>query len=50
MIIFVASYASGMGNAAWQGELFGLEGVYTVTFLYVVHLSDTPRGFILYVF
>lgn len=27
MIIFVASYASGLGNVPWQqGELFGLEG------------------------
>ena len=32
MIIFVASYASGLGNVPWQqGELFGLEGVYRVT-------------------
>lgn len=31
MIIFVASYASGLGNVPWQqGELFGLEGVYTM--------------------
>ena len=29
MIIFVASYASGLGNVPWQqGELFGLEGTY----------------------
>ena len=29
MIIFVASYASGLGNVPWQqGELFGLEGAY----------------------
>jgi SP family myo-inositol transporter-like MFS transporter 13 len=27
MIIFVASYATGLGNVPWQqGELFGLEG------------------------
>jgi hypothetical protein len=32
MIIFVASYASGLGNLPWQqGELFGLEGVYRMT-------------------
>lgn len=27
MIVFVASYATGLGNVPWQqGELFGLEG------------------------
>lgn len=27
MILFVASYATGLGNVPWQqGELFGLEG------------------------
>ena len=27
MIVFVASYAAGLGNVPWQqGELFGLEG------------------------
>jgi hypothetical protein len=32
MIIFVVSYASGLGNVPWQlGVLFGLEGVYRVT-------------------
>jgi len=34
MIIFVASYSNGLGNVCWeQGEFFGLEGAYTVTFL-----------------
>lgn len=29
MIIFVASYATGLGNVPWQqGELFGLEGAF----------------------
>jgi MFS transporter, SP family, solute carrier family 2 (myo-inositol transporter), member 13 len=32
MIIFVASYATGLGNVPWQqGELFGLEGRITVS-------------------
>ena len=29
MIVFVASYATGLGNVPWQqGELFGLEGTH----------------------
>ncbi len=31
MILFVGSYATGLGNVPWQqGELFSLEGTYTV--------------------
>lgn len=31
MIIFVASYATGLGNVPWnQGELFSLDGKYFV--------------------
>jgi len=34
MIFFVLSHASGLGNVSWQqGELFGLEGAYTMTSL-----------------
>ena len=34
MILFVASYATGLGNVPWQqGELFGLEGDWLSTHL-----------------
>ena len=34
MIVFVASYATGLGNVPWQqGELFGLEGQFQLLFL-----------------
>ena len=40
MIIFVASFASGLGNVPWhQGELFGLEGTYL--FLYFLVSVDS---------
>lgn len=33
MIVFVASYATGLGNVPWQqGELFGLEGQFQFLF------------------
>lgn len=36
MILFVASYATGLGNVPWQqGELFGLEGASLVLLLAV---------------
>ena len=40
MIIFVASYATGLGNVPWQqGELFSLEG--QLTFLRSISFSSS---------
>jgi len=51
IIFFVLSHASGLWNVPWQqGELFGLEGAYTVLFLCPSLISRALRGFFLYFF
>jgi MFS transporter, SP family, solute carrier family 2 (myo-inositol transporter), member 13 len=47
MIIFVASYATGLGNVPWQqGELFGLEGGHFHALLHrmIAHGGEQVRG------
>jgi SP family myo-inositol transporter-like MFS transporter 13 len=46
MIIFVASYATGLGNVPWQqGELFGLEGriIISPASKFSTNVSCSPR-------